>query len=79
MQRNNAQIESFRAPSEELVELLMKAARRAVEEGLDHEDFMRGAWVSYVESKPEFRAKLLEMQMMAELDEMRRAGRVPDA
>jgi hypothetical protein len=70
---------TVRMLSPELVELLMRAAQLAVEEGLDHEDFMRGAWVSYIESRPDFRAKLIEMQVMAELDEMRRSGRVPDA
>ena len=70
---------TFRAPSEELVELFMRAARMATEEGLDHEDFMRGAWVSYVESRPDFRAKMMEMQMLAELADLRRRGHIPDA
>lgn len=60
----------------EVSELLGKAAALCVEHGVDLDDWMRGAWTAYVESRPGYREYLEETQLKNQLEEMRKAGRV---
>lgn len=65
--------------TEQLAKLLRDAAAVAVENGLDVDTFMRGAWTSYVEARPGMKEWLEEMQLRAQLDKMRAAGNVASA
>lgn len=63
----------------EVVDLLAQAAGLCVEHGLDVETFMKGAWSAYVEARPGLREHLEEMQLLAQLEELRRLGRIGQA
>ena len=63
----------------ELGDLLIRAAILCVEQGLDVETFMKGAWSAYVEARPGMRDQLEEMQLIAQLEELRRLGRMGEA
>jgi hypothetical protein len=63
----------------ELGDLLLRAAILCIEQGLDVETFMRGAWSAYVEARPGMRDQIEEMQLIAQLDELRKAGRLGEA
>lgn len=63
----------------ELGDLLIRAAMLCVEQGLDVETFMKGAWSAYVEAWPGMRDRIEEMQLIAQLDEIRKAGRMGEA
>ena len=58
---------------------LAATARIAVENGVDLDEFMKAAWVAYVESRPGLRAHLEQLQMLQELEMLRNAGRVGQA
>ena len=58
----------------EVRQLLGRAAELCVQHDLGVDDFMRGAWASYVESRPGMRDYLEEMQLRDQLDEIRKAG-----
>lgn len=60
-------------------DLLAQAAALCVENGLDVETFMKGAWSAYVESRPGMREYLEELQLREQLDELRRLGRMGEA
>jgi hypothetical protein len=63
-----------------LVEALMRrAAEVAVENGVDPEAFLRAAWVVYVDQRPDLREHIEEMQLKAQIDELRKHGQVGDA
>jgi hypothetical protein len=59
--------------------LLAQAAAIAVENGADVDAFMRGAWSSYVEARPDMREWLEEMHLRAHLEVMRQAGGIASA
>jgi len=63
----------------ELGDLLLRAAILCIEQGLDVETFMKGAWSAYVEARPGMRDRLEEMQLIAQLEELRRLGRMGEA
>jgi hypothetical protein len=63
----------------EVSQLLSRAAELCVEHGLDVDNFMRGAWSAYVESRPGMREQLEEMQLRDQLDELRKLGRMGEA
>ena len=63
----------------EVGRLLTQAAALCVEQGVDVEAFMKGAWSAYVESRPGMRDYLEEMQLRDQLDEIRKAGRMGQA
>ena len=65
--------------TEQLAKLLREAAAVAVENGLDVDSFMRGAWTSYVDARPGMKEWLEEMQLRAQLDKMRAVGAVASA
>ena len=63
----------------EVSELLAKAAALCIEHGVDLEQFMRGAWTAYVEGRPGYREYLEEQQLIGQLEELRRAGKLGEA
>jgi len=63
----------------ELGRLLTQAAAICVEQGVDVDTFMKGAWSAYVEARPGMRDYLEEIQLRDQLDEIRKAGRMGQA
>ena len=63
----------------EVSRLLTRAAAICVEQGVDVEAFMKGAWSAYVESRPGMRDYLEEMQLRDQLEEIRKLGRIGQA
>lgn len=63
----------------EVGDLLAQAAELCVENGLDVDTFMKGAWSAYIEARPGLRDYLEEMQLRNELEELRKAGRLGEA
>ena len=59
--------------------LLNRAAELCVEHGLDADTFMTGAWTAYIESRPGLREHLEELQLLGQLDELRKLGRLGQA
>jgi hypothetical protein len=63
----------------EVGRFLTQAAELCVENGVDLESFMRGAWSAYVETRPGMRDYLEEMQLRDQLDEIRKLGQMGQA
>jgi len=63
----------------EVSHFLTQAATLCVDHGVDLDNFMRGAWSAYVETRPGMRDYLEEMQLREQLDELRKRGRMADA
>ncbi len=63
----------------EVGDLLAQAAILCVQNGLDVETFMKGAWSAYVEARPGLRDYLEEMQLRNQLEEIRKLGRMGEA
>jgi len=73
-------IEAPRRPWQaEIGALLTQAAALCVEHGVDLDNFMKGAWSAYVESRPGMREQLEEMELRDQLDEIRKLGRMAEA
>lgn len=61
-------------------QLLADAARLCGEHGvIDPETFMTAAWNALVTSQPELLARLAELQLLGQLEELRRSGRMAEA
>lgn len=63
----------------EVGQFLTHAAELCVENGVDLDSFMRGAWSAYVEARPGMREQLEEMQLREQLDEIRKSGGMGEA
>lgn len=63
----------------EVGDLLAQAAQLCVENGLDVDTFLKGAWSAYIEARPGLRDYLEEMQIRNQLDELRKLGRIGEA
>jgi hypothetical protein len=63
----------------EVGRLLAQAAALCVEQGVDVDNFIRGAWTAYVEARPGMREHLEEIQLRDQLEEIRKAGRMGEA
>ena len=63
----------------EVGDLLAEAALLSVENGLDVDAFMKGAWSAYIEARPGLRDYLEEMQLRNQLEEIRKLGRMGEA
>ncbi|HMG23627.1 MAG TPA: hypothetical protein VK607_19970 [Kofleriaceae bacterium] len=73
-------IEAPRKPWQaEVGALLTQAAALCVEHGVDLDNFMKGAWSAYVESRPGMREHLEEMELRDQLAEIRKLGRIGQA
>ena len=62
-----------------VVELLARAASLCVENGLDVDGFMKGAWSAYVDTCSGLREHLEELQLLAQIEELRKLGRLGEA
>jgi hypothetical protein len=80
-QPNNSEPIEAAPPSwqAEVGRLLTQAAELCVQEGVDVDSFMKGAWSAYVETRPGLREHLEEMQLRDQLDEIRKLGRMAEA
>jgi hypothetical protein len=82
-QPENTESEPVEAPGlpwqVEIGRLLTQAAAICVEQGVDVDAFMKGAWSAYVEARPGMRDYLEEIQLRDQLDEIRKAGRMGQA
>ncbi len=58
----------------EISQLLAKAAILCVEQDIEVDTFMRGAWSAYVEARPGMRERLEELQLARHLAYMRHKG-----
>jgi hypothetical protein len=56
--------------------LLTQAARRC---DVDPDEFVRGAWAAYLDAHPGMREHLEELQLRAQLDELRKSGMMGEA
>jgi hypothetical protein len=63
----------------EVSRLLTRAAALCVAEGVEVENFMKGAWSAYIEARPGMRDYLEEIQLRDQLEEIRKAGRMGEA
>jgi hypothetical protein len=73
-------VEAPRQPWQaEVGKLLAAAAALCVENDVDVDHFMRGAWSSYLEARPGMRDYLEEVQLREQLDEIRKLGRMGEA
>ena len=63
----------------EIARLLTQAAALCVQEGVDVDSFMKGAWSAYVEARPGMRDYLEELQLRDQLEEIRKLGRMAEA
>lgn len=63
----------------EISQLLAKAAILCVEQNIEVDTFMRGAWSAYVEARPGMRERLEELQLARHLAYMRHEGRLGSA
>ena len=54
-------------------ELLAEAASRT---DVDPDAFIHGAWAAYLAARPGMREHLAELQLRAELDQLRKEGRI---
>jgi hypothetical protein len=63
----------------EVSELLSRAAEICVENNIDADPFVRGAYAAYLEARPGMREYLEELQLRQTLEEMRRVGRIATA
>lgn len=61
---------------EEISQHLAKAAIMCVEQDIEVDTFMRGAWSAYVEARPGMRERLEELQLARHLAYMRHKGRL---
>ena len=79
-----ARIENLTEPTEpprrswqvEVSQLLTNAALLCIQEGVDLDAYMTGAWAAYVEARPGLRAHLEELHLRDQLEELRKLGRV---
>jgi hypothetical protein len=59
--------------------LLTQAAALCVQNGVDLDAFMNGAWSAYLEARPGMRDQLEEAHLRNQLDELRQLGRLGSA
>ena len=55
---------------------LQRAASVAADENLDLDAFMKQAWQAFMEARPGLREHLEDMQLIAQIDAMRKAGKI---
>lgn len=67
------------SPAGELSTLLGRAADLAASMGLDLDAWMRSAWSSYVDARPGLREHLADMQLIEDLEALRKNGRIGQA
>lgn len=60
-------------------ELLARAAALCVEQGVEIDPFVRGAYSAYLEANPGMREHLAEQQLKAQLEQLRERGLIASA
>jgi hypothetical protein len=68
-----------RGPAMELRRLLLEAAAQAAELDIDLDTFMKSAWQAYMEARPGLREHLEDLQLVAQIEALRGAGRIAKA
>jgi hypothetical protein len=58
---------------------LVEAAKAAVDEGIPLEAFVLAAHAAYLRADPELAARLSNLALLMQFEELRRAGRLPVA
>jgi len=58
---------------------LIDAARAAATSGTSLEDWMAEAWNAFMEARPGLREQLADLQLLAQLEELRTSGRIGNA
>lgn len=67
------------APARELATLLSRAGALAASMGISLDAWMKDAWSAYVDARPGLREHLEDMQLIAQLNELRQNGRIGQA
>ncbi len=67
------------SPEYELSELLKRAGVLAVSLGIELDAWMQDAWSAYVDARPGLREQLQDMQLIAQLAQLRQSGRIGNA
>ena len=65
--------------SGELATLLSRAGALAASMGISLDAWMKDAWSAYVDARPGLREHLEDMQLIAQLNELRQNGRIGQA
>ena len=63
----------------EIEGLLTRAAELCIEHDVDPSSFMRGAWAAYVESRPDLREHLEDLELRQQLAALRAHGAIGQA
>jgi len=63
----------------EVGELLTQAAQSCIDHGVDADAFMRGAFRAYVETRPGMKEYLEELQLLTQLEQLRKTGNMGSA
>jgi hypothetical protein len=61
------------------VELLAAAAEAAAHGGIELDAFMSAAWAAFMEARPGLREQIEHVQLVAQLESMRQAGKLGQA
>lgn len=61
------------------LELLVAAAESAAQAGVDLDAFMSNAWGAFMEARPGLREQIEHIQLLAQLESLRQAGRLGQA
>ena len=78
-QKVGAEAPEMLSPAGELSTLLGRAADLAASMGLDLDAWMKASWNSYVDARPGLREHLADMQLVEDLEALRRNGRIGQA
>jgi hypothetical protein len=60
----------------EVSELLARAAELSAANAVELDQFVRGAYVAYLEARPGMREEMAERALIEQIDELRRTGRI---
>ncbi len=67
------------SPARELSALLSRAGALAASLGISLDAWMKDAWNSYVDAQPGLREHIEDMQLLAQLNQLRQSGRISQA
>ena len=66
-------------PTNDLLELLSRAAKLAADQGLDNEAFMGAAWTAVLDAHPGMREALADKELRKQLKTWRKQGLIGQA
>lgn len=67
------------ASARELSDLLERAGTLAASMGVSLDTWMKDAWTAYVDARPGLREHIADMQLLAQLNELRQSGKLGQA